>query len=276
MRYLPREAAPISDRVWEMIDQAVIGPAKMELAGRRLLDIYGPLGFGTRSLDHEERPVAAEASFGDARASMSAPQTSPIPLIYSEFTLAVREVAAAEERGSLLDLDAPARAAIACARLEDTLIFQGNRDLGIGGLLTTPGASKVRLGDWAQLGQPVDDLIKAVNALDAAGFPGPYTAALAPALYNSLFRLYERGFRTQLEHARQVISAGLVKAPTLASGGVVLASERHFASLVLAQDMTPAFVGPTAASYQFVILESLSPRITVPQAICVLETGRSK
>jgi len=39
MRYLPREDAPISDRVWSMIEEAVIGPAKMQLAGRRLLEI---------------------------------------------------------------------------------------------------------------------------------------------------------------------------------------------------------------------------------------------
>jgi len=89
MRYLPREAAPITDRVWSMIDEAVIGPAKMQLAGRRLLEIYGPFGSGTRSLEHKESVVGAEASFGEARARMTAPETTPIPLIYSEFTLAI-------------------------------------------------------------------------------------------------------------------------------------------------------------------------------------------
>jgi len=272
MRYLPREAVPITDRVWRMIDEAVIGPAKMQLAGRRLLEIYGPFGFGTRSLEHKESVVGAEASFGEARARMTAPETTPIPLIYSEFTLAIREVAAAEERGSLLDLDAPAKAAIACARLEDALIFSGNKDLGIDGLLTTPKAGKVKLGDWGQLGQPMEDLIKVVNVLDAAGFPGPYTAALAPSLFNALYQRYQEASLTQLEHARQIITAGLVKAPTLSSGGVVLAAERHFASLVLAQDMTPAFIGPSATGYDFVIVESLVPRITVPEAICVLQS----
>lgn len=72
--------------------------------------------------------MGAEATFGDARALMTAPEITPIPLIYSGFTLAIREVAAAEERGSLLDLDAPAKAAIACSRLEDSLIFNGNAD----------------------------------------------------------------------------------------------------------------------------------------------------
>jgi len=271
MRYLPREEVPISEKTWSMIDEAVIGPAKMQLAGRRLLDIYGPFGLGTRTLDHKERETSAEASFGDARAHMTAPETTPIPLIYSEFTLAIREIAAAEERGSLLDLDAPAKAAIACSRLEDNLIFGGNKDLRIDGLMTTPKASKVKLGDWEQLGQPMDDLIKATNALDAAGFPGPYTAALAPSLFNALYRRYQETSLTQLEHARLLLTGGIVKAPTLAAGGVVLASLRHSASLVIGMDMTPAFVGPTPTGYQFVIMESISPRITVPEAICVLQ-----
>jgi uncharacterized linocin/CFP29 family protein len=271
MRYLPREDAPIGDRVWSMIEEAVIGPAKMQLAGRRLLDIHGPFGLGTRTLDHKEREIGHEATFGDARARMTAPDTTPIPLIYSRFELAIREVAAAEEKGSLLDLDAPARAAIACARLEDDVIFNGSPDLRIDGLLTAPKASRVQLGDWWQLGQPVEDLIKASNALDAAGFPGPYTAALAPSLYNVLFRRYQETSLTQLEHARLVIAGGIVKAPTLASGGVVLASLRHFASLVIGQDMTPAFVGPAPTGYEFVIMESIAPRITVPEAICVLQ-----
>jgi uncharacterized linocin/CFP29 family protein len=273
MRYLPREEAPIGDATWAMIEEAVVGPAKMQLAGRRLLDIHGPFGLGMRTLDHKERETTAEASFGDARARMSAPETTPIPLIYSEFTLSIREIAAAEERGSLLDLDAPAKAAIACSRLEDNLVFGGNKDLRIDGLMTAPKASKVKLGDWEQMGQPMEDLIKAANALDAAGFPGPYTAALAPSLFNALYRRYEEANLTQLEHARQLITGGLVKAPTLASGGVVLASLRHFASLVIGLDMTPAFVGPTPTGYQFVIMESITPRITVPEAICVL-TGK--
>lgn len=273
MKYLPREAAPISEATWEMIEAAVIGPAKMQLAGRRLLEIQGPFGLGLRTLDHKERGTSAEASFGDAKARMSAPETTAIPLIYSDFTLSIREIAALEERGSLLDLDAPAKAAIACSRLEDSLIFGGSKELQIDGLMTAPRAAKVKLGDWEQLGQPMEDLIKATNALDAAGFPGPYTAALAPSLFNALYRRYEEAGLTQLEHARQLLASGLVKAPTLASGGVVLASLRHFASLVIGMDLTPAFVGPTPTGYQFVIMESIAPRITVPEAICVL-TGK--
>jgi len=273
MRYLPRDAAPFGEAVWKAIDEAVIGAAKAQLAGRRLLEVAGPFGLGARAMEAREVEGKAEVAFGAARARMSAPETIPIPCIYSTFSLSLREVAAAEERGSLLDLEAATQAAVACARMEDELIFNGSKELGIQGLLTAVRAGKVRLGDWSEVGRPAEDLIKAVTALDAAGFRGPYTAALAPPLYNALYRIYEGGNQTQLAHARQIISAGLVKAPTLASGGVVLAAGRQFASVVLGQDMTAAFVGPAGTSFEFLVLESVCPRITAPEAVCVLQAG---
>lgn len=274
MRYLPRDAAPFSERMWKLIEEAVVGAASSQLAGRRLLAIEGPLGLGARTLEEQEEPAPAEAAFGEARARMTAPRASAIPTIYAEFSLPIRDIAAVEERGGLPSLSPATQAAIACARMEESLVFHGHRDLGLPGLLTAPGAAKVKLGDWSQLGRPLEDLIQAVGALDAAGFPGPYAAALAPGLYHQLFRIYERGNLTQLQHARQLITAGLVKAPALASGGVVLASERHFASIVVAQDLTPEFVGPRGLDFDFVVLEALAPRIAAPEAICVLEAAK--
>ena len=108
-----------------------------------------------------------------------------------------------------------------------------------------------------------------VEAPDGASFPGPCAAALARAL----FRRYEQGNMVQIEHVRQLITGGLVKPPELASSGVVVAVGEQFASSMLAQDMTTGFVGPAGSSYEFVVLESLCPRIMAPEAICALESG---
>ncbi len=273
MRYLPREDAPFSDDVWEMIDEAVVDAAKSQLAGRRLLEITGPLGLGVREIEHREEDAGAELKHGGATARMSAAQVRPLPMISSEFDIPIRDVAAAEERKVQLELGPAVEAAIAAARLEDSLVFEGSEALGVEGLLNASGAAKTKVGDWRNVGQAVEDLIAAVNALDAAGFPGPYAAALAPPLYNNLFLRYPQGNMTQLEHARQLITAGLVKGPTLKSGGVVMAAGRQFATIVVGQDMMAGFVGPAGTGYEFVIVESIAPVIRVPEAICVLQGG---
>jgi len=274
MRYLPREDAPISGRIWDMIDGAVVGAAKSQLAGRRLLEITGPYGFGYRSFDRGEQPSGVEVAFSDATAALSSAEIQPIPMISSGFTIPIRDVATAEEQGIRLELRSPVNAAIATAHLEDKLIFDGNKALGIPGLLNVSGAAKVKLGNWGDVGKAVDDLIAAVNALDSAGFPGPYTAALAPALYNALFLRYPDSDLLQLEQARQIITGGIVKAVTLKSGGVVVAVGRYFATIIMGQDMTVAYVGPSGTNYEFVVVESLAPRIIIPETICVLESGK--
>lgn len=273
MRYLPREAAPFGEQLWSLIDRTVVGSAASQLAGRRLLDLSAPLGFGVNAIGKAENPVEGEATFHGATATMIGAQTLPLPLLRSEFALSLREVAAAEQTGDPINLSRVARAAIATARLEEALVFHGNTALGVEGLMSASGASRITHGDWGKLGQPIEDIIAAATTLSAAGFPGPYAAALAPGLYDALYRVYQDSSLTQLEHARQIISGGLVKAPALGSGGVVLATGRQFAHLVLGQDMTAEFVGPSGTDYEFVILESLVPRIGAPEAICVLQPG---
>ncbi len=272
MRYLMRTEAPFSLPLWEKIDRTVIGAARAQLTGRKLLEVVGPVGFGTRAVGRLEAEIANTVEFHGATATATSAPVLPIPLVRAEFSLPVRDVAAAEETGNLISLARVALAAIAAARLEDQLVFLGNQEIGIDGLMNVPGATTVNLGDWAQLGQPIEDIIAATTALDTIGFPGPYAAALSPGLYNNLFRIYEQSGLTQLEHARQILTAGIYKAPALDRGGVILASGSQFAHLIVAQDMTTGFVGPRDAEYDFIILESVVPRIQVPEAICVLGT----
>jgi len=68
-----------------------------------------------------------------------------------------------------------------------------------------------------------------------------------------------------------MVTGGVFKAPILESGGVLLASGRQFASIVLGQDMTIGFIGPAGGEVEFSISESLALRIRQPQALCVLK-----
>jgi len=149
------------------------------------------------------------------------------------------------------------------------LIFKGTPPMP--GLLTVEGANELKLSPWDEVGAAAEDIIKAVTILDGAGFHGPYSLALAPSRYNLLFRRYPRGNFSELEHVKTMVTKGVFKAPILDSGGVLLASGRQFASIVLGQDMTIGFVGPTGEEIELSISESLAPLVRQPQAICVLK-----
>lgn len=259
-KYLAREDAPFGPETWKVLDAAMMEAAKSQLVGRRLLHIEGPFGLGLKVVSLQDTEIEP---------GLIVSEVLPVLLIQKTFALGVRDLASYEREGIALDTSAVAKAAIECARAEDDLIFNGKPPLP--GLLTVEGSNELKLSPWDDVGTAAEDIIKAVTTLDSAGFHGPYCLALASARYNLLLRLYPRGPYTELEHVQTLVTDGVFKAPILESGGVLLASGRQFASIVLGQDMTIGFIGPVEGKLEFSISESLAPIIRQPRAICVLK-----
>jgi len=267
-KFLHRSEAPFSDKVWQAIDEAVVEAAKTQLTARRLLSIEGPYGLGLKAIPGPDVPVDEK---GAAGAVVSASSMIPVALLQSSFTLAARDIAAFEGTGLPLPLKSAADAAIACARQEDALVLYGSGRLGVEGLLTAKGTKSLKLKAWKEVGAAVEDLIQAVTKLDEAGFHGPYALALEPSRYNLLFRRYPQGNQTEIEHVRTLVAGGVVKAPGIASGGVLLATGRQFATIVLGQDLMTRFVGPAGEGYEFLTMESLALRLLEPSSVCVFQ-----
>jgi uncharacterized linocin/CFP29 family protein len=259
-KYLAREDAPIEAKTWEVLDQTMLEAAKSFLCGRRILGIEGPYGLGLKVVPLGDPELAA------------APVTSPalpLALIQRSYTLARRDLAAYERDGIMLDARPVFSAAIDCARWEDEVIFKGTEE--VPGLLTAEGGNELKISGWDEVGIAAEDIIKAATALDLAGFHGPYCLALAPPRYNLLLRYYSNGNLSELEHVKTIAAEGVYKAPVLENGGVLLASGRQYASIVLGQDMATGFIGPIAERLEFSISETLALFIRQPGAICVLK-----
>lgn len=261
-KYLAREDAPFGSDVWEALDGTMMEAAKGMLVGRRTLELEGPYGLGMKSIALKDETTES---------GLIAGKTLPLVLIQEEFDIGARDLANYEREGITLDRSAVADAAIAVAKREDDLIFHGSEELGVDGVMTVEGAQQLELSDWSDVGTAADDLIQAVTMLDEAGFHGPYTLALSPGRYNLLFRRYERGNFSEIEHVKTIVTDGVYKAPMLEDGGVLLATGRQYASIVMGQDMTVGFIGPEGDRVAFTISETLVPRVRRPSAICVLE-----
>jgi uncharacterized linocin/CFP29 family protein len=95
--------------------------------------------------------------------------------------------------------------------------------------------------------------------------------ALAPWLYNLLLRRYPQGEGTELDHIRGIVTEGVVKAPALKKGGVLMASGTWFAAIEIGQDMTIGYTGPSGEGLDFFFTESLALLIREPRTICVLK-----
>ena len=256
--YLGREDAPVGPETWKALDSTMAEAAKGVLTGRRMLDLEGPYGLGLKAVPLQD--VRAENGIITSN-------SVPLSLIYKTFSMSKRDLAAAEKDGMPINTAAVARAALDAAGLEESLIFEGMS--GVSGLLNSKGGSELKLSSWEAMGKAVGDAIAAITLLDKAGFHGPYTLALAPERYNHLFRRYPQG-GTELEYLQALVTDGIFKAPALESGGILMASGRQYASIVLGQDMTLGYNGPVGENLEFSVSESLALLIRDPRAICVL------
>lgn len=268
-RFLHRDDAPFGDEVWEELDETVIGAARAQMTARKLLHTEGPVGLGTRTIPGPDRVV--DTSGRDDATTLSASCDLPVAQIRRRFTIGIRDVATFEKTGLPLDTDPAAEAAMECAHCEDDLIFNGSEGVGVKGLLNADGIHSHELSSWDEVGAAIEDVIDAVTLLDDAGFHGPYTLALAPEPYNRLYRRYRAGTMTELDHVREIVTDGVVKAPAIDEGGVLLASGSQFAVIVLGQDLKAGFVGPADNVYEFTVSESVALDLARPEAVCVLE-----
>ncbi|MGD0765537.1 MAG: family 1 encapsulin nanocompartment shell protein [Dehalococcoidia bacterium] len=258
-KYLAREEAPVEPDTWKMLDAAMVEVARGALAGRRLLDVEGPYGFGLKAMPLEDLELQQD---------LFASAALPVPSIQVGFALGKRDLAAYERDGLPPNLKPLVEATTRAAELEDTVILKGAARLG--GLLSVKGSNTQALSPWSELGTAAGDIINAVTALDGAGYHGPYALALAPARYNLLHRRHPAGNFSELEHLQTIATEGVFKAPVLEKGGVIVNAGRQYASIILGQDMAISFIGPTKENLEFSIVESLALFVRQPGAICAL------
>ena len=259
LKYLGRDDAPIQAETWNLLDQTMVEAAKSILAGRRLLSIEGPYGLGLKGVPLED------CSVGEC---LLVSKFVPVHMISTTFTLGVRDLIAYEQNGLPFATSQLIDAAIKCAKMEDSIIFEGVA--GASGLLNAEGVNGQKLASWNTVGKAADDIIQGMITLDEAGYHGPYTLALAPSRYNLLFRRYFQGIGTELEHIRTIVTGRVFKAPALKNGGALLATGKQYASIVIGQDMTTGFIGPIGDRFESSISESLALPVKEAASICML------
>jgi uncharacterized linocin/CFP29 family protein len=264
MDTLNRDHAPFPAHIWEMIDQAAANVARDRLTGRRFLDLEGPFGLGLTVIEIGNDDYCRQP--GPEEAGQILGRAMQVPMIRKSFRISIRRVAAHLDNGQPLDLSPAQDAAEAVADREEELIYTGQPAFGVYGLLTIEGRQQVEGGDWSQPGVALDNVLQAATRLDEAGFHGPYALALAPALYNNLFRLFPGTDVIGLEHLRRLATAGIYKAPI--DGGALV--DTRVGVLVLGQDFSAGYSSQDGVHYYLYISESIVLRIDEPKAICVI------
>ncbi|HZH03896.1 MAG TPA: family 1 encapsulin nanocompartment shell protein [Myxococcaceae bacterium] len=276
--FLGHAENPLRQEEWDRLNETVIQVARRSLVGRRILDLYGPLGAGVQTVAHDEytgvSPGAVDivgeqdtaTVFTDAR------KFKTIPILYKDFLLHWRDIEAARTHNMPLDVSAAAGAAALCAQQEDELIFYGDLKLGHEGLMNASGRQTVRLGDWAEPGKGYLSIVESTRKLNEAGHYGPYAVVLSPRLFSLLHRIFEKTGVLEIETIRELAVDGVFQSNRLrGDSGVVISTGRENLDLAVALDMSTAYLGAERMNHPFRVLESLILRIKHPDALCTLE-----
>lgn len=265
MDYLNRNQAPFGADLWDGLDEAAVAAARDMLTARRFLDVDGPYGVGLTSVELGNDDYCREPAPGEAGAVMS--RAISVPMLRRSFQLSIRRIAAAMDKGHPLDLSPIEAAAEAVAAREEEFVYYGNKDFGLPGLLTVDGRNKLKGGDWSKTDQALQDVLSAVNALDASRFRGPYALALSPGLYNTLFRRYENTDMLQLEHLGRLCTVGIFKAPI--EGGALV--DPRAGKLIVGQDLRAGYTGQDGVHHQMYVSESMVLRLDSADAVCTID-----
>lgn len=271
MTWDDRDAAPFGQGVWDEIDAVARAAADEVRAGRKLLEVVGPLGFSARAGVAEDERVGDET---EERVHVHVPRVSALPVLHRSFTLGARAVAAAAAREPL-SLGGAAEAAREIARAEDRLLFAGNGAAGVRGLLEHEGAIELDAGDWTDPARAADDLLGALARLDAAGRHGPFAAAVSPARFYRLFRPHAGTALTPYQQLLPAFAGGIVKAPALPDGALVVMRSPSGPRAVVGQDLAAAYDGREGIFHRISLVESVTLLAGVPGSVAILRPGRA-
>lgn len=278
--FLARDESPLSPAQWAQIDETVTDVARRGLVGRRFIPVFGPVGAGLQTISDDifvgttvgVVDLLGEEDCDRVRAQRRVMIT--LPIIHKDFMIHWRDIESSRQFTLPLETSTAASAASFCARAEDDLIFNGNAELGLAGLLTVPNRNTCPLSDWGLMGAAFRDVVSATQMLTERGFYGPYAMVVSPMLYTNLNRVYENTGILELEQVQKLISDGVYRSPAVPENtAVVVATGAQNLDLVIGQDMTTAYLGSTKMNHELRVFETLALRIKRPQSIVTLQAA---
>ncbi len=217
MNHLLRRLAPITDLAWELLDREAGERLKSALAGRRLVDFSGPLGWEHSATNlGRVRRLKSTPTKG---VSGSQRQVLSLVELRADFTIS-RDQLRDHDRGAVdVDLGELDDAAHRIAIAENVAIFHGWPDAKIAGIAESATGKALALGKSAEAYPR--SIATAVERLLGRGIAGPYGLALGPEEYTRVSETAEHGGYPLLDHLGKILNGPVVWAPGV-NGAVVL------------------------------------------------------
>ncbi|MEO8601462.1 MAG: family 1 encapsulin nanocompartment shell protein [bacterium] len=265
MNNLRRELAPISVPAWQAIDTEARRVLKLELAGRKVVDLKGPLGPEHAAVNTGRiTPLK-----GGPVAGVTAARREVLPMVQliGEFELSRAELDAVERGAEDPDLGALVQGASRIAQAEDTAVFYGYAAGGIRGMAeASPHAALPIADDYNTYPKTVAE---ALRLLRVAGVDGPYALALGPRCYTGLMQSTGDGGYPALQVVKRIVEGPIIWAPAV-DGAIVLSTRGDDFELTVGRDLSIGYRSHSETTVKLYFTETMTFRVLTPEAAVAL------
>lgn len=255
MDLLKRSLAPILPEAWTLIDDEAKRVLRVHLAGRKLLDVAGPLGWMFAAVNTGRLTLFDTEAVPGVRAGLR--RVQPLVELRTPILLDILELDGAARGAVGLELGAVVKAAERVARAEDHAIFNGYPQAGIVGIIEASPHAPLDVPDATQLPRRV---VEAMEKLRAAGIGGPYALALGTAPYEEVTAATEDGYPILKRIERLLLDGRVVHAPAV-EGGVLLTMRGGDYELTVGQDLSIGYAFHTKHEVELYLTESFTFRV---------------
>jgi uncharacterized linocin/CFP29 family protein len=270
MDLLKRELAPITSEAWEQIDEEARRVLALHLAGRKLVDFSGPHGWSLGGVNTGRLQQFAKDPIEDVKHAVRV--VKPLVELRSPITLPILELDYAARGANDLDLDPVVDTAERVAHAEDGAIWHGLKDGNIDGIIPSSPHKPVDVGstlDWPRA------IVAAKETLRLAGINGPYALAAGLEAYAELAAAGDDGYPLRKRIEENIIDGGIVWAPALRGGAVLLSTRGGDYELTVGQDLSIGYAGSDRDEVELFLTESFTFRVLEDKAAIFLRRGTS-
>lgn len=263
MNHLHRELAPISAQGWEEIEQEARFMLSTALAGRKLVDVAGPLGWQASSVSMGRTRMAGDKLVNGVGVRVR--EVRPLVELRVPFEVSRTELDAVSRGAPDPDLSPVSAAARSAALAEDSLIFHGFGEIGAPGLVHD-AEDPVMMGKDFDYATFPDKVVEAVAKLRLNGIEGPYAVALGPQCYEGVTSTTHAGGYPVLDHLRSFVDGPLIWAPAL-DGSLVVSLRGGDFRLTLGSDFSIGYLDHDLEKVRLYIEESVAFEVWEPAAV---------
>jgi len=258
MDILKRDKAPLTDRAWQEIDEAVREVLLTRLCGRKVVDVLGPLGMEMSAINLGRLDVAKDGKPGTVEYGIR--QVQPLVEGRINFDLDLWELDNVERGARDLDLQAAEDAALAMARFEDAAIFNGFSAGGIKGLTQLKDHDRIYL--TLEPANLLGALTKGVVAMSDASVDGPFHLVVGPQVFKTLSVQQTSGYPLS-KQVVELIGGKVHYSPALKGALLVSARGGDF-ELSIGQDLSVGYDSRQGRTITLFVTESFTFHVLDP------------